>query len=124
MNAVKLLPVVLSCLLLGAHFLRAGMLPLVVVCLALPGLLLLRQPWVARLVQAVLVLGALEWLRTLVVLVAQRSAAGQPWDRLAIILGVVTTVTAASALVFCCRSLRDRYRLGSAVQPSAPLLPE
>jgi hypothetical protein len=113
MNAIKLIPVVLCCLLLGAHFLRSGMLPLVALCLVLPGLLLLRRAWVARLLQAVLVLGALEWGRTLLVLVAQRQDAETPWARLAVILGVVIALNAASALLFCCRSLKDRYRLGS-----------
>ena len=87
--------------------------PLVILCLALPGLLLIRRAWVARLVQVVLVLGSLEWGRTLLVLVAQRRDAGEPWSRLALILGVVTALTAASALLFCCRSLRERYGLGS-----------
>ena len=112
MNAFKLLPVVLSCLLLAAHFLRAGMLPLVVVSLTLPGLLLFRRRWVARLVQVFLVFGAFEWARTLLILVAERRAVGAPWSRLAIILGVVTILTAASALLFRCRSLRNRYQLG------------
>jgi len=95
-----LLPVVLSALLLGAHFLRMGMLPLVALSVALPFVLLLKRAWAARLVQILLVLGALEWIRTLTVLAAARWASGQPWIRLVVILGVVAAFTGGSALLF------------------------
>jgi hypothetical protein len=35
---------------------------------------------------------------------------GEPWTRMAIILGVVAVITAASALVFRSRALRERYQ--------------
>jgi predicted transcriptional regulator len=57
----------------------------------------------------VLLLGALEWLRTAAMLVQQRLALGTPWLRLAIILGVVALLTAAAALVFRSARLRRRY---------------
>ena len=62
---LRALPVVLSALVLAAHFFRSRQLPLVAVSLALPLLLLVRERWSARVVQAGLVLGALEWVRTL-----------------------------------------------------------
>ncbi len=113
MNVLKLLPVILSCLLLAAHFMRAGLFPLVVLSLAFPALLLFRRPWAARLVQIILVLGALEWIRILMVLVDERRTAGQSWTRLAIILGLVAVFTGGSALVFCWDSLKKRYMLGN-----------
>lgn len=109
MGLLRLLPVILSCLLLGAHFYRAGQVPLVALCLAAPLLLLLRKPWVPRLFQALLVLGALEWLRSLYVFAAMRIAFEQPWLRLAVILGAVALFTAFSGLVFRSRGLRSRY---------------
>jgi hypothetical protein len=39
-------------------------------------------------------------------------ALGQPWLRLALILGVVAALTLAAALVFRSRALRQRFRLG------------
>ena len=115
MNALKLVPVIISGLLLSAHFLRAELFPLVVLSLAFPALLLLKRPWAARLVQIILVLGALEWIRTLLVLVGQRRTAEQPWTRLAIILGLVAVFTGCSALVFCWASLKKRYKLGKSL---------
>lgn len=94
----RALPVVLSALLLAAHFYRSRSLALVALSLAMPLLLLVRERWSARLVQAGLVLGALEWLRTLAFFAGQRMEVGRPWARLAVILGVVAAATALSAL--------------------------
>lgn len=95
---LRAVPVILSALVLGAHFFRARQLPLVGLSLALPLLLLFRERWSARAVQAGLVLGALEWLRTLAIFAGQRMEAGRPWGRLAFILGVVAALTALSGL--------------------------
>jgi hypothetical protein len=109
MNALRLLPVILSILLLGAHFYRAGLEIAAVLCLALPFLLLLRKAWVPRLLQVVLVLGALEWLRALYGFAAVRIAFGDPWLRLALILGAVALFTGLSGLVFRNGKLRAFY---------------
>ena len=109
MNFLRLLPVILSFLLLGAHFLRDGLLPLAIAAVALPLLLLLRGKWVPRLFQVLLGLGALEWLRSLYLLAAMRIAWEQPWGRMALILGGVAAFTALSMLVFRSRALKARY---------------
>ena len=109
MRLLRLLPVILSYLLLGAHFYRAGLTALTTACIALLFLLFVPKPWVARLTQIVLVLGALEWLRALYYFAAMRSAFGEPWARLALILGAVALFTALSALVFQSRDLQQRY---------------
>jgi len=104
-------PVVLSILVLGAHFLRFGNWIGVFAALLLIVLLFLRRPWVARLMQAVLVLGALEWLRTAYELGHIRALHGQPYGRMLVILGIVTAVTFCSALLFQSQTLRKIYRL-------------
>ena len=109
MNFFRLLPVVLSFLLLGAHFYRYGLVPLTLACVAVLFLLFLRKTWVPRLFQVLLVLGVLEWLRTLYVLAAMRIAWDQPWTRLAVILGTVALLTALSGLVFRSAKLKARY---------------
>ncbi len=97
MIILKLIPLILSSLLLGAHFLRADLTPLVFLALALPVFLLFKQQWATRLVQLCLVLGAVEWLRTLALFIADRRELGQPWTRLALILGAVALFTTLSA---------------------------
>jgi len=111
MNFLRLLPAILSCVLLAAHFSRNDILSLALVSLVLPFLLLVRRPWVPRLFQVVLVLGALEWVRRLVALALERQAIGGEWVRMAVILGVVAALTASSALVFRSGALKERYGL-------------
>lgn len=111
MISVLLLAPALSALVLAAHFLRAGQAAGVAASLALLVLLAIPRRWAARVLQAGLLLGAAEWIRTLVLLVAARREAQAPYTRLAVILVAVAAVTAASALVFESRRLRERYRM-------------
>jgi hypothetical protein len=108
---LSLVPVVLSLLLLGAHFLRAGavaLLPLVAITLVLPAV---KRPWAARTVQAGLLLGGVEWVRTLLRLAAVRSVLGEPATKMVAILGAVTLFTLLSALVFELGPMKRRYGL-------------
>ena len=109
MNVFRLAPVALSALLLAAHFSRAGFPLMVIISLAAPLLLFVRRPWVARLMQIGLVLGALEWVRTLIVIAVRWQGLGEPWLRMAAILGTVALLTALSALVFQGKNLKERY---------------
>jgi hypothetical protein len=86
------IPVVLSLVVLGAHFMRYGNSIAVAGALALIALLFVRRAWVARLMQVVLVLGTLEWVYTIYEL-------------------VVVAVTLASALLFQSKTLKKIYGL-------------
>jgi len=116
---VHLVPVVLAALLLAAHFYRAGDVALAALTLAALVLLSVRRPWAARALQAGLAIGAMEWLRTLAAFAAMRMASGQPYARLALILGAVALVTALAALAFETRAMRARYRLRQRVRKPA-----
>lgn len=109
MIGLLLVPVILSLVVLGAHFLRAGNLVLVASVLLLVPLLGVRRRWVARLIQVVLVLGAAEWIRTIVQVAARRSEAGEPMVRMIVILGSVALVAALSALALGMGPLRRWY---------------
>jgi glucose-6-phosphate-specific signal transduction histidine kinase len=95
---LHLLPALLSLLVLGAHFLRAGNLLLLGVALGLMAILLVRRWWAARAVQVALLLGMAEWARTLVELAGARARAGEPYARLVAILAGVALATGLSAL--------------------------
>ena len=112
MNFVRLLPVILSILLLGAHFYRAGDNLYVIVLMVLLLLLVVKKSWVPWLLQVALVLGAVEWLRTLMFVAQMRIEFGMPWTRMAIIMGAVAMFTALSSLVFRGKALRKRYSGG------------
>jgi hypothetical protein len=109
MNFLRLLPVILSFLLLAAHFVRAGQTFITVALLLILILLVLKKTWVPWVVQLVLVLGAVEWLRTLYSVAQMRIEFDMPWTRMAIILGAVALFTALSSLVFRSKALRKRY---------------
>ena len=105
------IPIVLSLVVMGAHFMRYGHDILVGAAVLMLALLFVRQPWVARLAQVVLALGALEWVFTLYGLVQMRVALDQPYTRMAVILGTVAAVTLGSALLFQTKELKKIYRL-------------
>ena len=113
MKLLLYVPVVLSLLVLGAHFLRDGFDVGVAVCVALIGLLFVRRAWAARVVQLALVLGAFEWVLTLYTLAQVRIAHGMPATRMVIILAAVALVTLVSALLFQASALKDIYKLDS-----------
>jgi hypothetical protein len=100
----------LALLLLGAHFFRAALVPLTVVCLGLVALLLVRTRWAWLTLQVALAIGTLEWLRTAWEFASMRAAMGQPYTRLLVILGSVALVTALAALVLRTGLARDHFR--------------
>src|SRR5512139_1681186 len=107
----RLILPLLALLLLAAHFYRADRMVLAVLCAALTLLLAVPRPWAARTLQAALVLGAIEWLRTLASFAATRVAVGQRYLRLTLILGAVAAFTLLAAWVFQHRAVRSRFRL-------------
>ena len=109
MTVLLLAPAALAALLLVAHFYRAGTLWGVALAAALLVLLFVRRPWSARALQAGLVLGAVEWVRTLAAFAAVRVATGQPYLRMALILGAVALFAALAAIAFESDALRARY---------------
>jgi len=110
-NFIRLLPVIVSLLLLGAHYYRAGFIPLVASMGTGVLILLVRQPWAVRIVQVLLIVGAIEWTRTTFVLVMMRQSMGLPWMRLSLILGGVSLLAIGSLFVFRAGSVRRRYKL-------------
>lgn len=124
-GALQMIPVLLSILLMGAHFLRAAQPGLVVVCvLQLALVLVARQRWVIRVTQVLLLVGAALWLHVAVGLVQDRLAAQLPWHRLALILGAVVALTACSAWLIGRRRIRYIYWRGrhTALAPAGAFL--
>lgn len=118
MKKLLYVPIVLSLLVLGAHFLRDANHFAVAVSLGLIGVLFVKRPAAARIVQFALVLGALEWTWTIYSLVQVRMAMGQPATRMVLILGTVAAVTALSAALFQTKALKQIYGLAGEKKPA------
>ncbi len=103
---LKIAPLVLSSLLLGAHFYRSGNFVLVAVAVAAPLLLLTKKRWAATGLQVALFVGAAEWIRTATSIYAVREALGQPATRMFVILGGVALFTVLSAIPLTRLNLR------------------
>jgi hypothetical protein len=108
-----IVPAVLAFLLLAAHFYRAGAMLLVPVCVVLAVVVCLRRTWAQRAAQAALMLGSLEWIRTLFAFAADRVALGRPWARLAVILGAVVAFTLLAAWLLQATRARRWYAAGT-----------
>ena len=100
---------VVAALLLGAHFLRAGSLALVALCVAAPLLFFWRQRWSLILLQLLAYCAAAIWIAAAVQLVQMREQLGQPWTVAAIILGSVALLTLLAGLLLNSRAIRERY---------------
>lgn len=111
-------------LLLGAHFYRAGHLLLAAGALLSLGLLCIRRPPAVWLIQALLGAGTAEWITTAVKLVISRQTQGFPWQRLAVILGLVAFFTLFSSQVFRREKLRTFYNLRKKKRWEEPAAPD
>lgn len=121
MTVIRLLPVLLSALLIAAHFFRSGNIGLAVVSISAPFMLLINRRWVMHVISGMLLLGAMVWIETTFAFIHIRQALGMPWVRLGAILGLVTVLTASSGLVFRKKKITDIYTgaMETAVPPSA-----
>ena len=120
MTALYMLPAALSALLLAAHFLRTGSFLAVAALLAFVPLLAVRRRWVPVVVRLTLWLCAGIWLYTLARFALERARLGEPWLRLALILGGVAAFTALASLPTWSPRLRAWYH----TEPSPPADPE
>lgn len=110
----------LFCLILAAHFLRMGAMSGVLVCLALPIVVVAtRARWALRSLQVLLALGSASWIVTALRIGAQRRAAGEPWLRMALILGTVAVLSALAAALLSRRSVLDRHPASPPPPPPA-----
>src|SRR5947209_4089301 len=98
MKLLRLLPLLLSAVVMAAHFLRTGNLLIVALILCAPLLLLTRRRSAVVALQIGLGIAALEWIRTALTIAHERAAIGAPTTRMFVILGAVALFTAISAL--------------------------
>lgn len=107
--AIRIGVFTIAALLLAAHFLRRGDLPLVALCLLAPLLFLHRKRWVLIALQVAAYGAAASWIIVAVRLVQLRQLSGQSWLLAAGILGAVALFTAVAGLLLNSGAIRKRY---------------
>lgn len=106
---VRIILTIIAWLLLAAHYSRADNLPLMILSLLIPFLFLIRRRWALLSLQILTYAGALVWIQTTIEYAHARALAGEPWLRLAIILGGVTLFTILTGLLLNSRKMYKTY---------------
>jgi hypothetical protein len=107
---IRLIPLIIAFLLLGAHFLRSGHMILAGMSILAPLLLLIKKRWILLLVQWLAYSGAIVWIQTTVSLVQQRTMAGVPWVRMLLVLSGVTVLTLYAGYLLSSDIVKRRYK--------------
>lgn len=108
----RAIPALLCGAILGAHFLRQGSLIAALICLILPvTALILRRDWALTSTRLLLWTGAALWLLNGFRMAQDRLDRGEPWQRLALILGSVAVLTALSAWLLGDKAVQERMRV-------------
>jgi hypothetical protein len=100
---------IISWLLLAAHFSRAGQTILMIFSLIVPLLLFIRKKWALRAVQILTAAGAVVWIDTTWQLIRVRMDMEQDYIRMAVILLTVALFTLVSALLAGTGKMKARY---------------
>ncbi len=103
------LPVILSFIILSAHFSRHNLIELTYFTITFPLILLVKKEWVKKVTQFFLVAGFFEWIRTTYILTEMRIESNRPFLRMIIILSAVAIFTISSTLTFNTKTLKERY---------------
>ncbi|HAG16255.1 MAG TPA: hypothetical protein DCG69_06980 [Bacteroidales bacterium] len=106
----RLLPAIISLLLLAAHFSRIDLTLLAVLIVLFPFAFLIKKAWVLKLIQGLILLGALEWLRSLYDYIQIYQSNNQPWTKLVFIMGGVALFTFVSALLLSTKKIKEHFR--------------
>jgi len=106
---IRLVPLIIAFLLLGAHFLRSDHMILAVVSLLAPLLLLIKKRWILLFLKWLAYSGAIVWIQTAFSLVHQRRMAGVPWVRMLLILSGVSALTLFAGYLLNSDIVKQRY---------------
>ncbi len=105
----NLFPVILTFIVLAAHFSRHNALFLALFTLFFPFVFLIKKEWVKKVTVFFIIAGFLEWIRTAYILTSIRLHYNLPFLRMALILGAVAILTLLSGLVFKTSRLKKRF---------------
>ncbi|MDO8283214.1 MAG: hypothetical protein Q7U10_11440 [Thermodesulfovibrionia bacterium] len=104
-----MIPLLLSSIIISAHFYRHYNYPMMIVSILVPLLLLIKKRGILILIQLFALAGAGVWINTIVVIANERMRSGEPWIRMAVILGAVAAFTLFSGLLLNLKKVKENY---------------
>ena len=99
----------ISFLLAAAHFYRLGINIVAYLCLALPFLFFIKKRIILIVLQVILYLMTIEWIRSTLNYIQIRENEGTLWLRLALILGGVALFTLMSGILLNFGKIKEKY---------------
>ena len=106
---LRILPLIISAVVIAAHFLRSYSLVPMLMCLAAPALLLVKRYWSLLALQVLSVASALIWLWALYDIIQQRIFEGRSWIASAVILVSVALFTLYSGWLLNTPQVKRHY---------------
>jgi hypothetical protein len=106
---LRILPFIVSMILLAAHFFRTGNMLFVIICLVVPFLLLIKTRWALISAQIFTYVGVLLWVLTAFELVRVRMAAGADYLRMLLILLAVAAFSGWAAYLLNRPAVKQNY---------------
>lgn len=103
---LRIIPSVIACMLLGAHFLRAGNIALTLVVVFFPLVMLFKSRWTCLAVQLMDYFGAIVWTVTALGIVQERVAMGRSWGVSAVILTLIAIFSIFAGILLRSCSLK------------------
>lgn len=94
---------------MGGHFLRYGLYPASILLVGLLGLLMIDRRWVARTMQVILLIAAVEWIGVMNDVVKERTMEGRSPVKSIFILGGTAAFTLFAAALYQTPRLKQRY---------------
>ena len=101
--------IIIASLMLGAHFMKASNYLLTLVYIIAPFILLIKKRWSLIALQALAYIGGGVWISTIIVIAQSRISYGEPWSRMAYILGAIAIFTILAGLLLNSPKVKEKY---------------
>ena len=105
----RVIPLILASLMLSAHFFRHLNYALMIVTFLAPCLLFIKKRWSLIAIQFFAILGGGIWISTIVDIANERILMGEPWGKMAVILGAVALFTIFAGLLLNSLKVKEKY---------------
>jgi len=107
---LQFLMIVISFLMISAHFYRANNHYLAYFLILVPFFLIIRKKYIVRFTQIILFLSSIEWWIVIYKIINIRRMYNMPWIRFSLIMSLVAVFTLLSIVVLESKIMKKIYR--------------